>query len=72
MCIPRSMQQEFLEIIHNDYCGAHEGRDKTIARAKENGWWPTMREDVLKYVKSCMKCRLFKTTTHKFKKMTSV
>lgn len=72
--IPKLWQPKFLHDIHDNMSsGGHQGRDKTIARAKENGWWKSMINDVIIYVKNCLDCKKFKTPTHKFQEiMTSI
>lgn len=71
--IPKSWQQRFLYDIHISVpSGGHLGRDKTLARAKENVWWKSMNADLSEYVKSCLKCKKFKTPTHKYQEMTSI
>lgn len=70
--IPSSLQSQFLKNIHDHPTSGHLGRDKMIHKAKENGWWPSMNKDVTEYVKQCMKCKMHKTPTHKYRKLTSI
>lgn len=70
--IPASLQPQFLKSIHDHPTSGHLGRDKMIHKAKENGWWSTMNKDVTEYVKQCMKCKMHKTPTHKYRKLTSI
>ncbi|PKU85105.1 hypothetical protein MA16_Dca018219 [Dendrobium catenatum] len=39
----------------------HFGRDKTLALLKENFFWPTIKRDVERYIRSCRTCRVAKT-----------
>lgn len=72
LVIPRTMVPKFLDAIHKDVTCGHAGRDKTLERAQSNGWWWNMNNDVIEFVKKCRSCSLFKTPTHKYKKLTSV
>lgn len=70
--IPESMKRQFLEAIHNHPTSGHLGRDKTIQKAHENGWWPSMNKEIIQYIQACMSCKLHKTPTHKYKQLTSI
>ncbi|KAI9329303.1 hypothetical protein BD770DRAFT_295512, partial [Pilaira anomala] len=52
--------------------GGHQGRDKSVAKAKENGWWPNMVKEVQDFVAACLSCQKFKAKTHKFVNLTSI
>jgi hypothetical protein len=70
--IPETMRQNFLEGIHSHPTSGHFGRDKTVQKARDNGWWPGMNKDVTQFVNNCMQCKLHKTPTHKYKTLTSI
>ncbi|KAG1135732.1 hypothetical protein G6F38_012573 [Rhizopus arrhizus] len=72
LVIPKKMQEKFLTAIHEHITSGHTGRDKTLEKAKANGYWKTINEDVKTFVKKCTKCQMYKTPTHKYKKMTSI
>ncbi|CEP08747.1 hypothetical protein, partial, partial [Parasitella parasitica] len=70
--VPAIWRQQFLHRIHVPVTSGHLGRDKTISRAKENGYWPTITRDVHQFVAKCLDCQKFKTKTHKFKMLKSI
>ncbi|KAG1136335.1 hypothetical protein G6F37_013744 [Rhizopus arrhizus] len=71
--LPRKLRLEFMNLIHtNPVSGAHQGRDKSLARAKENAWWPSITQDIIKFVKNCGVCQKHKTPTHKFVELKSI
>lgn len=71
--IPNSWRAKFLREIHTSMVGGgHQGRDKTVAKAQENGYWKGMTEDVKSYVASCIDCKKFKAPTHKYKTLKSI
>lgn len=72
LVIPKPMIQEFLEAVHNHPTSGHLGRDKTLEKAYTNGWWWNMNNEITDYINKCKSCQLFKTPTHKYKKLTSI
>ncbi|KAG0756043.1 hypothetical protein G6F18_011447 [Rhizopus arrhizus] len=71
--MPHTLVQDFLKLIHeNPMVGGHLGREKTMAKAKENAWWPTLRTDVINFVKSCEVCIRHKAPTHKYVELKSI
>ncbi|KAG2192206.1 hypothetical protein INT47_005383 [Mucor saturninus] len=72
LVIPKTIVPQFLQAIDCDPTSGHMGRDKTLEKAQANRWCWNMRIDVLEFLKNCHKCKMFKTRTHKYKKMTSV
>jgi hypothetical protein len=52
---------EIMKICHDDPLSGHFGQRKTIALVKRNYYWPTLKEDVKKYVKGCDMCQRVKT-----------
>jgi hypothetical protein len=53
--VPRGAQKEVLKKLHI----AHLGIRKTIAMASERYYWPRMKCDIEKMVKSCNSCRKY-------------
>ncbi|PKU61488.1 RNA-directed DNA polymerase [Dendrobium catenatum] len=62
LCIPQnSLRLELLTECHAGGLAGHFGRDKTLSMLAENFFWPTMKRDVERYLRSCRVCRIAKT-----------
>jgi len=48
------------ELVTKAHLVGHEGIAKTLARLKEAYYWPGMRSDVEKVVKTCLKCQCYR------------
>lgn len=71
--IPKTWRSKFFKEVNKIILGGgHQGRDKTLAKAKENGYWKGMTEDVNAYVSNCLECKRFKAPTHKYKELKSI
>jgi hypothetical protein len=46
-----------LEYFHDSALGAHLGVAKTLLRVSKTFYWPGVRSDVSKYVRSCQECQ---------------
>ena len=46
---------------HDSTTAGHPGRDKTLELITRNYWWPSLRSDVITYVKSCELCQRTKS-----------
>ena len=61
---------KFLKVIEDDstksslirkaHLVGHEGAEKTFKRLKEAYYWPGMRNDVNKHVKTCLRCQCYR------------
>lgn len=54
--IPRDERTSVLKLAHDEPNAAHFGYFKTLQRLREQFYWPHMKNDVLKYVRSCKVC----------------
>ena len=64
--IPKKHRQAILTETHDSVLGGcHQGLTKTYDRIKARYYWPTMRKDVISYVKSCHLCQLRKIPKHR-------
>ena len=61
--IPKCYRQAVMKECHDDPSSAHLGIYKTLHRIQERYYWPRMRYDVKKYVRSCEVCLAQKTPT---------
>jgi len=54
--IPESMIKSVLECCHDSMCGAHLGVRKTTSKVAGRFYWPSMKEDVVQWIRSCKVC----------------
>jgi hypothetical protein len=58
LCIPIcSMRENLLKEKHSGGLAGHFGHDKTFAKLSESYLWPSMREDVKRFVDRCKICQ---------------
>ena len=57
LVVPKSLIALACSIAHDD---SHLGEHKSVAKAKQYFYWPTMLRDVISYVKSCRTCQQYK------------
>jgi hypothetical protein len=58
LCIPASLQTMMMREVHNSpHKGAHAGWEKTLAKLRDQFYWPSMRQDVIRYVQTCNPCQ---------------
>lgn len=67
--IPPELRHTYMAAVHTHVTGGHLGKDKTLEKAREYAWWPTLVKDVTEYVQSCESCQHFKAPTKKFGEM---
>ena len=49
-----------LQFHDSETMGGHSSREDTLAKLRARVWWPSMSEDVRKWVKTCSVCKLTK------------
>ena len=54
--VPTSVRPEVLTWGHGSRLVCHPGVDRTLAFIKRRFWWPSMKEDVAKFVAACDTC----------------
>lgn len=54
--VPKHLRNDVVSSCHDPPVSGHFGYFKTLARVQDNYYWPRMRKDILKYVKSCKIC----------------
>jgi len=64
LVLPASRRHDFMREIHDTVIGGHFGIRKTLHTAQRVAWWPTLREDVTHWVKTCTKCNASKPDNH--------
>jgi hypothetical protein len=63
--VPQSLQQAILHECHDSPMAAHLGIAKTFERIRRSYWWPQMRKDIVKYVRTCHPCQVRKIQKQK-------
>ena len=57
------MIHNILDAAHNNKTAGHFGVEKTIEKAQELAWWPTLKDDIKAWVQGCDVCQRFKIST---------
>jgi hypothetical protein len=61
LCVPETERNEVLREVHDGpHESAHAGWERTLAALRERFYWPSMRTDVIKYVRTCDPCQKIK------------
>jgi hypothetical protein len=55
--VPESFRREFLAAAHDGSDATHGGVRATTTLLKQSGWWPSMNDDITRYVQSCLVCQ---------------
>ena len=56
LVIPEVYVPTVLKLIHDAPNAGHPGKERTLAAARVNYYWPTMQADIAKHVERCLKC----------------
>jgi hypothetical protein len=65
LCVPPSERAKMIWEVHYSRVAGHFGVEKTVAVLQKYFYWPNLRQDVGKYIKSCTACAISKTTIKK-------
>ena len=61
LCVPKEERKELLKEVHDGpHESAHAGWERTLAGLRERFYWPSMRTDVIQYVRTCDPCQKIK------------
>lgn len=60
--VPKPQRKEIIDANHSPPNCGHFGFYKTFSRLQEKYYWPKMRRDILKFVRSCTVCGAQKST----------
>lgn len=63
LLVPKKQRLSILRSCHDDEKAAHLGVAKTTARTSLTYYWPKMRRDIYRYVRSCKTCNAQKAPT---------
>lgn len=62
LCVPQENIEDVMRECHDSPISAHGGCHKTVHKIREKYFWPTIKDDVNRYVKKCEICRTSKAT----------
>jgi hypothetical protein len=65
LCVPSSEHAKLIWEAHYSRVAGHFGVEKTVAVLQKHFYWPKLRQDVSKYIRSCTACAIAKPTTKK-------
>ena len=54
---PENERVQIIKESHDSNVGGHKGETKTLQRVRERFYWRGMKDDVIKYVKTCDLCQ---------------
>lgn len=56
LVIPQELVPYKLDLCHDGFAGAHLGENKTWSKVANKFFWPSMRDDITNWVRSCPVC----------------
>lgn len=62
LCVPQENIIGVMKECHDSPLAAHGGCHKTVHRIRERYYWPTIKDDVARYIGKCEVCRTTKAT----------
>ena len=65
LCVPSSERAKMIWEAHYSRTVGHFGVEKTVAVLQKYFYWPNLRQDVGKYIRSCTACAIAKPTIKK-------
>jgi hypothetical protein len=65
LCVPTSERAKMIWESHYSRVARHFSVDKTVAILQKHFYWPKLRQDVSKYIGSCISCAIAKPTIKK-------
>jgi hypothetical protein len=65
LCVPASECAKMIWEAHYSRMAGHFGMEKTVAVLQKHFYWPKLRHDVNKYIRSCTACAIAKPTIKK-------
>jgi hypothetical protein len=65
LCVPISEHAKLIWEAHYSRVAGHFGMEKTVVVLQKHFYWPKLRQDVIKYIKSCTACTITKPSIKK-------
>ncbi|KAL0192360.1 hypothetical protein M9458_010656 [Cirrhinus mrigala] len=59
--VPLSLRPRVLSQVHTTPSSGHPGIEASLHLLRNRFWWPTLRQDTIKFVQSCAVCNITKT-----------
>lgn len=67
---PKSLQKQLLDEVHCSLAkGNHLGETRSYLKLANTVYWPTIRKDIISFVRSCQTCQHYKNTRLQYGKM---
>lgn len=63
--VPKNLRPKVLNLFHDHVLAGHMGVRGTMAKIREKLWWPAMKADVTRYIKTCDSCQRAKRPVRK-------
>jgi hypothetical protein len=65
ICVPSSERAKMIWESHYSRVAGHFSIEKTVVMLQKHFYWPKLRQEVSKYIRSCTACAIAKPTTKK-------
>jgi hypothetical protein len=65
LCVPASKHAKMIWEAHYSWMEGHFGMEKTVVILQKHFYWPKLRQDVNKYIRSCIACAISKPSIKK-------
>lgn len=65
MVVPFEMKRSVLQLAHDHLTAGHLGQARTLEKIRQSYFWVNYRQDVVDWVRSCVKCQRRKGTPQK-------
>ena len=72
LLLPKPLRKEVMRLLHNNISARQFGVTRTLTRIKERFNWPSLREDVAAWCRSCLEYQKAKKDTRKPKRKLQV
>ncbi|KAA8493487.1 Transposon Ty3-I Gag-Pol polyprotein [Porphyridium purpureum] len=69
VCVPRKFRERVMQLHHDIPTAGHRGADTTYASLITRFYWPKMKRDVSRFVKTCHACQVTKSENRSFGKL---
>ncbi|KAI2665763.1 Transposon Tf2-9 polyprotein [Labeo rohita] len=56
--VPLALRQDLLDTAHRSLGSGHPGSQRTLSLLQSRYWWPSMRQDTIRYIQSCSVCAM--------------
>lgn len=60
--VPTTLRLSLMNSVHSSPGSGHPGSQQTLLLLHNHYWWPSMTQDVARFVRGCTNCAITKTT----------